>query len=202
VKFDYTIREGIPEDEILSFVKEYKPSIIIMGTRGKSKKSEDLIGSVTAEIIESARNLPILAIPENFLFSKLREVKNIGFATSFKQQDLVLFSRFVNLIEGFKPTIHLFNISTSKNEWNEIRLTGTREYLRKQYPELDIQSTVLDDGNLLDSIDKFVKKSNIGIMTLCTNKRSLITRIFNPSIARKMVFHASTGLLVIPREYN
>ena len=39
-----------------------------MGTRGKSQKDIDLIGSVTAEVIERSR-VPVLAIPENTPFS-------------------------------------------------------------------------------------------------------------------------------------
>ena len=38
VSFSYTLREGIPEDEINLFSRSYKPVLIIMGTRGK--KSE------------------------------------------------------------------------------------------------------------------------------------------------------------------
>ena len=43
--------------------KEYRPVIIIMGTRGKNQKDIDLIGSVTAEVIERSR-VPVLAIPK------------------------------------------------------------------------------------------------------------------------------------------
>lgn len=57
------MREGIPEEEVLRYTKEYRPRIIIMGTRGKSQKDIDLIGSVTAEVIERSR-VPVLAIPE------------------------------------------------------------------------------------------------------------------------------------------
>ena len=38
-----------------------------MGTRGKSQKDMDLIGSVTGEVIEVNR-VPVLAIPENVPF--------------------------------------------------------------------------------------------------------------------------------------
>ena len=41
-----------------------------MGTRGKSQKDIDLIGSVTAEIIDRSRTA-VLAIPENTPFKEL-----------------------------------------------------------------------------------------------------------------------------------
>ena len=64
VKYTCVLREGIPEEEILRYSKEQRPRIIIMGTRGKSQKDIDLIGSVTAEVIERSRTA-VLAIPEN-----------------------------------------------------------------------------------------------------------------------------------------
>ena len=36
------------------------------------------------------------------------------------------------------------------------------------------------------------------MIAFSTYRRSMITRIFNPSIARKMIFHGNTPLLVIP----
>jgi nucleotide-binding universal stress UspA family protein len=198
VKYDYIFREGLPEDEIIAFAKEYRPTMIIMGTRGKNRKNIDLIGSVTAEIIESSQ-APILAIPENVPFDNIIEAKNVAFAISFNQQDLVAFDRFAALMKGVIPKVHLFNISTSRDEWNEIRLTGTREYLRKHYSDMEIEFTVLDDGDLLDAIEKFVHEKNIDVITLTTYKRQTIIRIFNPNIARKMLFHTNTALLVIPK---
>ena len=123
VKYTCVLREGIPEEEILRYSKENRPRIIIMGTRGKNQKDIDLIGSVTAEIIERSR-VPVLAIPEN---------------TPFKQ-----FS---------------------------------------------------DD--FLNSLDNYIKTNQIDIITLTSYKRNIFSRLFNPGIARKMIFHSDTPLLVI-----
>mgnify|MGYP003623285368 CR=1 FL=1 len=173
--------------------------MIVMGTRGKSRKDIELIGSVTAEIIESTR-VPLLVIPENVSFGSIKDAKNVAFAMSFNQQDLVAFDHFVKLMKKEIPQVHLFNISTSGDEWNEIRLTGTREYLQKHYPDMMIEFTVLSEGDVLEAIEKFVQEKNIDVITLTTHRRSMITRIFNPSIARKMLFHTNTALLIIPCE--
>lgn len=197
VKYSYTIREGLPEDEIIAYTKQYRPTLIVMGTRGKNRKNLELIGSVTGEIIERTK-VPLLAIPEELTFESLEGIENVAFAVSFNQQNLVAFDHLMALIKGYSPKIHLFNISTSKDQWNEIRLTGTREYLKKQYPDISIDFSVLDDGDLLVAVEKFVQQKQIDIITLTTHKRSMITRIFNPSIARKMLFHTNTALMVIP----
>lgn len=196
VKYDYILREGLPEEEIIAYCKEYRPSLIVMGTRGKSQKDMDLIGSVTGEVIE-INKVPVFAVPENVPFSSLDEAKNIAFATSFNQRDLVAFDEFMQLIDGYDVHIHLFNISTSKNEWNEIRLTGVSEYFKKQYPDADITHTVLADGDLLLAVEKFVRDKQIDVIALSTHRRNILARMFNPSIARKMLFHTDTPLLVM-----
>ncbi|MDR0430673.1 MAG: universal stress protein [Tannerellaceae bacterium] len=196
VKHNYTLREGLPEEEILSYSKEYHPTLIVMGTRGKNQKDLDLIGSVTGEIIEISK-VPVLAIPENIRFEDLSKCKNIAFATSFNQHDLLVFDTFMELLKGFNFKIHLFNISTSKDEWNEIRLSGIKSYFEKQYPGVDIEYTVLDDGDLLLSIEKFVRDKFIDVIAVSIHRRNILTRIFNPSIARKMLFHTDTPLLIL-----
>ncbi|WP_075557540.1 universal stress protein [Parabacteroides timonensis] len=196
VKYNYVLREGLPEEEILAYCKEYHPTLIVMGTRGKSQKDMDLIGSVTGEVIE-VNKVPVLAIPENVRFNDLEEAKNIAFATSFNQRDLVAFDEFMEIVKGYDVNIHLFNISTSKDEWNEIRLTGVNEYFKKQYPEANISHTVLADGDLLLAIEKFVRDKHIDVIALSTYRRNILARMFNPSIARKMLFHTDTPLLVM-----
>jgi len=196
VKYRCVLREGIPEEEIAAYAKETHPSLIIMGTRGKNQKDLDLIGSVTGEVID-ANKFPVLAIPENVPFGDIKKAKNIAFGTSFNQKDLIVFDHFMELIRGLDLQIHLFNISTSKDEWNEIRLSGVKEYFKKQYPDISISHTVLDDGDLLLAVEKFVRDKHIDIIALSIHKRNLFSRIFNPGIARRMLFHTNTPLLVM-----
>lgn len=196
VKISQVLREGIPEEEIVTCAKELNPDLIVMGTRGKSKKEADLIGSVSGEVIEVAK-VPVLVIPENVPFNSIGKTKNVAFATSFHQQDLLMFDRFMEIINGYDVHIHLFNISTSKDEWNEIRLAGVREYFKKQYPDASITHTVLDDGDLLLAVERFVRDKNIDLIAISTYRRNFLSRVFNPSVARKMLFHTDTPLLVI-----
>ena len=197
VDYDYELREGLPEEEIIAYSNEYHPTLIVMGTRGKSKKDMDLIGSVTGEVIEVNR-VPVLAIPEHVPFHDLADAKEIAFATSFNQRDLLAFDEFMSVIRPYKDVhIHLFNISTSHDDWNEIRLAGIQDYLLRQYPEAHITHTVLDDGDLLLAVEKFVRDKQIDVIALSTYRRNVLARMFNPSIAHKMLFHTDTPLLVM-----
>ena len=42
VKYTCVLREGIPEEEILYYIRQEKPLIVVMGTRGEHQKDLDL----------------------------------------------------------------------------------------------------------------------------------------------------------------
>lgn len=196
VKYMCVLREGIPEEEILRYVKDCCPRIVIMGIRGKNQKDLDLIGSVTAEVIERSR-VPVLAIPENTPFRQFSEVKHIAFITNFDQRDLIAFDSLIASFKSFRFSVSLIHLSGIKDTWDEIKLGGIKEYFHKQYPQLDIHYDVVQDDDLLNNLEQYIEKENIDIIALTSYRRNIFYRLFNPSIARKMIFHSDTPMLVL-----
>ena len=196
VNYSYVLKEGLPEEEIVRFSKEYQPSLIVMGTRGKDQKDADLIGSVTAEVIEMTR-IPVFSVPENTHFHSMAEVKNVAFLTSFSQRGLISFDAMMNFVSDFDLTIHFTHIANKKDDkWDEIKLAGIKAYFAEQYPNLKIEYKVIE-GDMLKGIDSFVQEAKIDILALTTAKRNIFARMFNPSMSRKMLFHTDTPLLVL-----
>lgn len=198
VNYSYVLREGLPEEEIVTFTKEYKPAVIVMGTRGKDQKDADLIGSVTAEVIEMT-HVPLIAIPENTPFTDLKQVKHIAFLTNFSQRDLVSFELLAQLLRPYHDIrISLTHISVKKgDQWDEIKLEGIKAYFSKQYPNLNLDYKLIDTSDMLKSLDEYIKNEKIQILALTTSKRNIFARMFSPSISRKMLFHSDTPLLVL-----
>ena len=199
VKYTCVLREGIPEEEILRYSKEQMPGIIIMGTRGRSQKDADLLGSVTAEVIERSR-IAVLAIPEDTPFNDFTSVKRIGFITNFDQRDLIAFDNFVKTLEPFNFTVSLLYLAEAKDAkdaWNKIKLAGIKDYFLNQYPNLEIKYDVVINDDLLENLDKYIDESKIDVITIISYKRNIFARLFNPSIAKKVIFHSDTPLLVI-----
>lgn len=197
VNYSYVLREGLPEEEIVTFAKEYKPSLIIMGTRGKDQKDADLIGSVTAEVIEMSKT-PLMAIPQNTSFYDLKNVKKIAFLTNFSQRDLISFDLLTKLLKPYKLHVSLTYIAQKKSDkWDEIKLEGIRSYFSKQYPNVQLDYDIIESEDMLKSLDEYIKNNGIDILALTTSKRNVFARMFSPSISRKMLFHSDTPLLVL-----
>ncbi|WP_165041751.1 universal stress protein [Dysgonomonas sp. ZJ709] len=197
INYSYVLREGLPEEEIVTFSKEYKPSLIVMGTRGKDQKDADLIGSVTAEVIEMSR-IPMMAIPQNTKFVDMKDVKRMAFLTNFSQRDLISFDTMAKLLSPYNIEIQLTHIALKKSDkWDEIKLAGIRAYFSKQYPNLKLDYTLIDTSDMLKTLDEHIKSDQIEILALTTSKRNIFARMFSPSISRKMLFHSDTPLLVL-----
>ncbi|MCL1943653.1 MAG: universal stress protein [Candidatus Azobacteroides sp.] len=195
-KFSYYLEEGIPEEEIIRYSKEYNPILIVMGTRGKDQKDLDLIGSVTAEVIESSR-VPVFAVPEHASFAKIEEIKHIAFVTTFDQKDLVVFDALMKVVRRFGFKVTFVHVEAKEDVWNEVKLAGIREYFKKQYPALKAEYHIIDSDDTLNGLDDFIKSEQVDILALSNHKRNIFARLFNPSIARKMLFHSDTPLLVL-----
>lgn len=197
VEFETIMKDGIPEEVILRFARELPPAIIVMGTRGKSNHNEDLIGSVAAEVIDSAR-VPVLVVPEQVPIDDLMQAKHVSVATSFDRRDLVLFDRMMQLLAPLTPSFRIFNISRSDDEQlGDLELQAMTEYHKQHYPTSNISFTRLSDGDFNEALQEFVEKEHTDLIVVNTYRRNLFARFFNPAMARRMLFHAGTPLLVM-----
>lgn len=197
VKFSYMLMEGLPEEEIISYSKKRRPQAIVMGTRGSNAKDLNLIGSVTMEVIDGCRT-PIFAIPENSKDQDISQMKNILFLTNFREREFKAFDIMMGFIKPYPAKVYLAHMSRKEDMWNEIKLLGTKKYLEEQYPDRDIDYELIDcDRQLEVVLEEFVKEHKIDMITMSSSRRGLFVRMFNPGIARRMLFHSDTPLLVI-----
>lgn len=197
VKFSNIIVEGLPEEEIISYSNKNRPRAVVMGTRGSNAKDLDLIGSVTAEVIDGCKT-PIFAIPENSKDMDISQIKNIAFLTNFREREFKAFDIMMNFIKPYPIKVHLAHMARKGDVWDEIKLSGTQTYLNEQYPDLELSYNLLDRDKQLELVlEEFVGKNSIDMIAMSSSRRGLFTRIFNPGIARRMLFHSDTPLLVI-----
>ncbi|MDR2086177.1 MAG: universal stress protein, partial [Dysgonamonadaceae bacterium] len=126
------------------------------------------------------------------------EIKSIAFGTSFEQNDFIAFDTLFKMFQSYDIEYYLFHIThKQENAWNEIKLAGIKEYFAKQYPGIRIQYDILDGYDFILSLEKFIRDNKIDIIAIPTHKRNLFARMFNPSVARKMLFHTDTPLLTL-----
>lgn len=196
VNYSYVLKEGLAEEGILEFCKEYHPHILVMGTRGKNQKDIDLIGSVTAEVLEASR-VPVVALPEDTHVDDLKKVTNIAFFTNFTQRDFAAFEQMMSLVVHRPLKVYMTHIATKRDTWDEIKLEGVMAYFKKNYPEIEVDYGILNGKDFNEELERYIRAKKIDMLAITTSRRNIFARLFNPSIARKMLFHTDTALLVL-----
>ena len=198
VHYSCVLREGVPEEEILHYARTKKPIMIVMGTRGKGVKEYGVIGSVTAEVIERSPVF-VYAIPERAQLKNFKDIHKVAFMTSFDQRDLVAFDSLITTFKDYPFEISFIHLNSEEDhrKWNDIKLAGLRDYFLKQYPNLKIGIQSIAEENFLNKLDDYVKDNAIDVLCISNYKRNVFARLFNPSIAKRMVFHSETPMLII-----
>lgn len=195
VKLDYTLVRGIASEEIISVSEEFKPDVIIIGTRGQGERENDLIGSVTARIIEDTK-VPVLVIPEDSLYEGISTI-NILYATDFDDSDYKALKKLMYIMAPFDFRLYCLHIGIQDtSDWDKAKMNGLKEKLFAQYPDYEIECSVIEEKDFLKGVQEFIREKNIDIISLVTHKRNLISKLLNPSVARKILFHTNIPFLV------
>jgi len=195
VKLDYELISGIASDEIISKSEEYQPEVIIIGTRGRGERENDLIGSVTAKIIEDAQR-PVLVIPEDSIYQGIATI-NIMYATDFDESDYQALRKLMSITAPFDIRLHCVHVGThDSNLWDKVKMDSLKGKLKEQYSDYEIECSIIEEEDFLKGVQEFVRAKNIDIISMVTHKRNLISKLFNPSRAKKLLFHTNIPFLV------
>jgi nucleotide-binding universal stress UspA family protein len=195
IPFRFELKEGIPEDEILLYCKKKKPSMVIMDTHGK-KLSDELLGSVTAEVMEYCQS-PVLALPIESSFSSVQQINRVAFLTNFNQKDLIAIDRIIGLLQKDNLDMHFIHSSADKPEaWDEVILGGIKSYFSSHYPSLVTHYSFLESDEKFELLDKYITDNQIDVLAFNSRKRNIFSRLFHSGLSYKMVLHTDTPILV------
>jgi len=192
---EYIIKSGYPDSDILAFAQKNQSQLIVMGSGGKNSLYGTL-GSIAADILYNA-TVPVLIVPEDTPENTLQNFSNVLYATNFDEKDFASIEMLLNLTKPFGIKLKCVHVGRDKgNDWDAARLNGMKDVLHGKYKEIEFECFLISGDDVLQSLENFIKTEKVDIISLTTHKRNMITRLFNPSLARKMVFHTHTPLLV------
>ncbi len=195
VKIDYELVRGIASDEIVRISESYNPEVIIIGTRGQGERENDLIGGVTAKVIEEAK-VPVLAIPEDSLYQGISTI-NILYATDFDESDYKALNKLKYIMAPFDFRLYCVHISNQKSAvWDSVKMESLKKDIREQFKDYDFECTLVEGDDFLNALQDYIREKRIDIISMVTHKRNIFSKLFNPSRARKVLFHTNIPFLV------
>ncbi len=199
-KFATTVCEGLPEEVILNFTREQKPQILIMGTRRAHKKEQDLIGSVTAEVLDGCR-VPTITLPDSVEAGFIRHVKRVFFFCNYDQEDLIALDELNRLLPESPLQITLIHIpgrrylrksDIDRSEKNLLL------YMRSHYPNYTVDVQHTDSDRALSHLSEQMQKEKIDLVCVPGKHKNVFARVFNPGLPHKLLFSTDIPMLMVP----
>lgn len=199
IKFDTVIAPGMPEEVIAEFCATTPPAVIVMATRGKEKRLEELVGSVTAEVIDHSL-APVWTVPEDYTFSGFKEIVRICAFCYFDDGDYTSVSRLMEMFDNPKVKIYLFPATDKLKEdkrKDAVELLKTR--LQADFPNSEfVAAELAGSKNLRDQAENLFAKESIQMILAPNRKRNAISRFFNPGLPHKILYEIDFPMLAIP----
>lgn len=199
VKFKSIITEGVPEETIIEYTRANPTSLIVMGTRGSGKKEKELIGSVTAEVLDSCR-VPAFTVPESADLISVKNIKEVIFFGNFEQEDILALDSFYRLFPDAPFNITILHIPSKKErkETSAKAIPSLLAYCCEHYGNYSFQVKEVNLPTIVDDFKKLSEQHPINLIVTPNKKKNIFARLFNPSIAHKLLFHADIPMMVIP----
>ena len=197
VSFETAVREGIPEQCILECAEEVKASLIVMGSAGSGQRQRAALGSVTAEVLDACK-FPIVIIPKNVGIDRLAAVKNVVFFSNLIPQDILSFDLFSELISVEDMNVNVIPVVEKKDSMVLQSKQQLIQYFEDHYPKSKFTMTDVALKGELEEFQKFVDENHIDLIAIPNKKTNIFSRLFNPSIAHRVLFQSDTPMVVVP----
>ena len=196
VKISFELQQGMPEDQILHYSSTYKPGVIVMGTKGRAQGTANLIGSVTKKIIQKA-NVPVFVIPKQSIFMGINYINKVLYATDFDESDFKTLRKLMTLIRPFGMKINCVHIASDEdNPLDQAKMESLKAHFQNEFDEYNLTCDIMYHKDVFQGLEDYIDEKDIDMIALTTHKRGIIEKLFNPSLARRMLFHTNIPLLV------
>jgi len=188
------IIDGYPEDTIQTFSNEYHPDLIVMGTKNKGETIKELLGTVTLDIIKNG-SFPVLAVPNNYQVN-IQQLTNILFITDFKKCEYTSLHKLVRLVGAFNTKIHNVQHCPSGKEKEDVELLNEYdEYCKTTYRNQNMICDYICGNDIIAASKDYIENNQISLMAITRKKRSVIAKMLQPSITKKLLFNSEIPTL-------
>lgn len=197
IKFSISLQEGVAEESILDYSRQTPPALVVMATRGKDRKEEELIGSVTAEVLDSCR-VPVFTVPEDCQIGSIEDIGHLMMFCNLDQHDIMTVDALMRMFDYPECIITLVPVFQRRIGKINDKLEALGDFFNTNYPAAKFKTFVPDVKNYRSEIDAAIVKMEVDLLVVPNKKTNVFSRIFRPTIAHKSLFERDMPMLVIP----
>jgi nucleotide-binding universal stress UspA family protein len=182
IEVHHAIKLQNPHEGIQKYAEKIDADIIIMGSKGHSEFEEILIGSNTEKVVRTSKR-PVIVIKRD---DEKFQLKNIVFASSFKEDNKEVFGKFLDFANHFKSQVHLLKVNTpSRFESTHDATEKVKTFIREfKLPKHTIN--IYNDSSVEKGILNFSRNINADLIALSTHGRSGLSHLFSASVTKNL----------------
>ena len=200
VKFTTEVYEGLAEEVILEYARNVSPMLIVMGTRGADKKESDMIGSVTAEVLDSCRSVAF-TVPESMRLPIPKEgMRQVAFFANLDNDDFSVLDKVHELFPTSPFHINLVYAGRKKGraEGNDREMEMLLDYCKVHYPGYVFDAKTVSGVGDIEDFEKMQQERPMEMIIIPNKRKNALARLFNPGLAHRLLFHCDIPMLAVP----
>jgi hypothetical protein len=158
-----------------------------------------MIGSVTAEVLDGCR-VPAFTVPENVSPNLLHEIENVAFFCNLDQEDILALDTLYRIFS--EQHFHVTLIHIPPRRLRPAPISQTQEnlltYCCEHYTNYTFDVRSVRTHSVFDDLTAITNERRFHIFCLPNKRKNVFARVFNPSLAHKVLFQADIPMMVIP----
>ncbi len=197
-RFSTRVEEGVPEEVIRQTARELNPMLIVMGIRSSSQKQREMLGSVTAEVIDTCR-YTVLTVPDDTTPTDPELTPSALFFGNMDQTDLLALDELNRLFGSSPLDVTIVNVTSKKSAKSSSEsMTALIKYCSEHFQTFRCKPAEIRQSSVADDLTTLLREYRVDFISIPNKRRNAFTRIFNPSLAHRLLYDANLPMLVIP----
>lgn len=191
IRVNGMLRMGFKGEEICRAAEEIHASYIILSVN-RSTGIDKFISTNTVMPVINKSKVPVITVPEHYEF---KDFHKIAYATDLTFSDNEMISRLLSLAKTMDATIKCFHVHDSKLEIENSIIDDFIQQYRAEANAGLITFKLVDNLNVLDGIDYYVKEQSIDLLCVMKQKHYWLD-FFEKKITKQLVFHEEIPMLI------
>ncbi|MBQ3709139.1 MAG: universal stress protein [Bacteroidales bacterium] len=185
------LMDGHPEDELLSLTHEIQPDLVLMGTRGRGRKSF-LEGSMSKSLM-SKSPVPLLSIHEEYQYKPNNEVL---YVTNFDKGDAASIAKVFDILKPYRLHLHVVSFVIDGDPAKAAKsMKALEETLSYMNLNGEICYKLVYNSSPRDAMKAYCEENNISLAAFIPHRKHLYHLFFKDTVTKNDFFDLHIPLL-------
>jgi nucleotide-binding universal stress UspA family protein len=175
-------------------IVEYKDiELIIMGTKGKTGSRKVSYGSNAIDVMEKARNCPVIVVPEKAKHTlPIEIVFPTSYKTHFKKRELNYMVEIAKTCKSSIRVLHVFEENKLDNKQIE-----NKKLLEDIIKDVDYSFHVLSSMYIPSAINCFVESRDSDMVAFINKKHAFFSSMLTQPLVKEISYYSKVPILVM-----